>query len=265
MRNILGVMQGRFTDKEGFFPQEFPWLNWKNEFEFAGNHNIDCIEWMFNAERFQENPIWTKTGRNEIRRIILESDVRIHSICINYFMKNSIIKEQDSAFILEKLISAATELNIRQLIIPLFGASEIIDKNEICRVFKRIYEMLQGTKLRIGFETDISIEDQKFICQSLHTDKIGVCYDVGNAVGRGFDCVRDILEILDYLLEVHIKDKNSSGISVMLGEGMVDFREIFRNLRKREENILILESYFCVDARKDTLKNIQYVWENMYD
>ena len=27
--NNLGIMQGRLTDKGGFYPQQFPWTNWQ--------------------------------------------------------------------------------------------------------------------------------------------------------------------------------------------------------------------------------------------
>ena len=62
MSGVWGVMQGRFTDKGGFYPQQFPWTNWEQEFFTAREYGVDCIEWMFNGERYEDNPIWTKDG-----------------------------------------------------------------------------------------------------------------------------------------------------------------------------------------------------------
>ena len=90
MKSIWGIMQGRFTNKGGFFPQQFPWGNWEGEFEIASACNIDCIEWMFNADRYEENPLWTPQGREKIKNTIRNTGVSVLSVCANFFMESSI-------------------------------------------------------------------------------------------------------------------------------------------------------------------------------
>ena len=200
MSSLLGIMQGRFTNRGGFLPQNFPWENWQDEFWIARKHDVDCIEWMFNAERFLENPIWTDSGRKEIKNVISGSGVIVNSICANYFMQCDIRDGRNAIYILNNLIGASEELGIRQIIIPLFGKSEILDTKLICEAFEMICGGLSESGVYIGFESDLSASEQKMICDTLGMDKIGICYDVGNAAGNGYDCVRDILEISEYLL-----------------------------------------------------------------
>ena len=263
MNSLLGAMQGRFTNKGGFFPQEFPWKNWKEEFWTAGKYNVDCLEWMFNAERFDENPIWTDSGRLEIKNIVSESGVAVNSICANYFMQYSIKEEKNSLSIISRLVEAAEMLGIHQIIIPLFGASEILGVELICELFGKICGKLSQSQVYIGFESDLPAMVQKSICDTLHTNKIGICYDVGNATGNGHESAQDVLVISESLLEIHLKDKYPDGGSVMLGDGAVDFESIFQNMKNWDKGVYILESYFGRDAERDTVKNIQYIREKM--
>lgn len=264
MSSLLGIMQGRFSNKGGFFPQNFPWENWQNEFEIGKKSGIDCIEWMFNAERFQENPIWTETGKREIKNLISDTKIIVNSICANYFMQHSVWDKKHTFDILEHLIEAAVELNIRQIIIPFFEESGAADIETASSLFASLDRELSGLDIHIGFESDEPIMTQKLICQKANTDKVGICYDVGNASGNGYDSVKDISEIWGYLLEIHIKDKPYKGSSVMLGEGAVPFEDLFQKI-KTKDMIYILESYFGEDAVGDTLENIQFVRERLYD
>ena len=263
MSNMLGTMQGRFTSKGGFFPQEFPWRDWRHEFYMAQKHGIDCIEWMFNAERFTENPIWTVTGRREVKDVISDTKVMVRSICANYFMQYNIEETGNALYILEHLVEAAAELDANQIIVPLFGASEITDVGKIYDIFGKICDISHKTGIYIGFESDIPVEDQRTVIDMLNTDNIGICYDVGNAAGNGCDVLKDITDISECLLEVHLKDKPFKGSSVMLGEGSVKFKEVFKKLNNEHGRIYILESYFDKDAEKDTMINIQYIRREM--
>ena len=166
--------------------------------------------------------------------------------------------------IISRLAEAAEILEIQQIIIPLFGSSEIINIDLIYELFDNICDKLGGSTVRIGFETNLSAITQKTICRML-AGRVGICYDVGNAAGCGYDSAGDILEISEYLLEIHLKDKRPGGTSVMLGNGTVDFSEVFRNTKTWDKNIYILESYFGKDSERDTLKNIKYIMEKMDD
>ena len=260
MSTIWGIMQGRFTDKGGFYPQQFPWGNWQQEFFTAQACHIDCIEWMFNSERFEENPLWTKSGRSEIRSIMVNSNVEVRSICSNFFMQHS-LESEEALNCLRYLLDAGEELGIRQIIIPLFGASEILYTSKIVERFKTIEDLLSRRKICIGFESDLSIEDQLYICEMLQMDQIGICYDVGNSAGNGYNYIDDIAKAQEYLLEVHLKDKAYKGNSVMFGEGAVAFRDVFQTLDSRNTNMFIFESYFGTSAVKDTSKNIEFIRE----
>lgn len=260
----MGVMQGRFTDSGGFNPQQFPWGNWRNEFYIAQRYGISYIEWMFNAEMFEENPLWNKAGRKEIRNLIISTHVAINAICANYYMEYAISHKKSGFDILKRLAEASDELGIHHVIIPLFGASEIQDKKEIIELYGEICKIFSKFEVCVGFESNLPAGVQRDICNLLDNKKVGICYDVGNAAGNGYNYISDIDKIGSYLLEVHLKDKRAGGSSVMLGKGDVNFKKIYNRLKDQVQPFLIFESYFN-EAEKDTARNISYIRGIMHD
>ena len=48
--------------------QAFPWSSWEQEFRQAPACGFDAIEWLFTADGYQQNPIWTEAGLERIRQ-----------------------------------------------------------------------------------------------------------------------------------------------------------------------------------------------------
>lgn len=258
MRRAWGVMQGRFTEKGGFYPQQFPWSNWEQEFDIAHRCGVDCIEWMFNGERYDENPMWTEQGRAAIRAAEERTGVTVRSMCANYFMDHA-LDGSGAPDVLARLVKAGEALGLDHIVLPLFGASEITDGARLRELFGVIGGLLSGRRIAVCIESDMPIDDQLSLCAGVAGNKVGICYDVGNAAGNGYDYVRDIKKAdeMGALFEVHLKDKPYGGNSVMLGQGAVDFRSVFRAL-SGSGCLLVFESYFA-DAVEDTMKNIDYI------
>ena len=252
-----GIMQGRFTDKAGFYPQQFPWNGWEQEFTIAGEYGLGCIEWMFNAEHFEDNPIWTQSGRKEICRIMRNTHIKVRSICANYFMRHA-LTSAESLDIFERLSDAGEELGAEHIVIPLFDSSEITGASEMRTLYESISERLSERMIKACFESDLPIDNQIRLCERIPFGNTGICYDVGNAAGNGYDCVGDISKAKGYLFEVHFKDKKPQGTSVMLGEGAVDFPGVLHELENCD-CLRIFESRFEMNAVADTKRNVDFI------
>lgn len=253
-----GIMQGRFTDKGGFYPQQFPWNEWEQEFYIAGEYGLGCIEWMFNAERFEDNPIWTQSGRKEIQRVMNNTGIKVRSICANYFMQHT-LTSPESMDVFEQLTDCGDELGAEHIVLPLFGSSAVTGESEIIKLCERISERLSGKGIKACLESDLPIDDQIRFCEMVSSGNIGICYDLGNAAGNGYDCSGDISKAKGYLFEVHFKDKKPQGTSVMLGDGSVDFPSVLHEI----ENcncLRIFESFFGRNAVANTKKNVDFIW-----
>ena len=262
-------MQGRLTSKGGFFPQQFPWGNWENEFAACKALDVHFMEWMFNFEHYDQNPVFTSAGREKIVRLSEIGDVHVRSICANYFMERSIFEGNDSLFILEELMAIADDLNVVNIVLPFFGASEVGDDDlvEMKTLLKLIVDRTKKFKVQLALETNLSM-DAISLCLDGISPNIGVCYDTGNAIEFGRDVVSDISKHRKIIKEIHIKDKSvnvaeagGGSLSVMLGKGQAPLKELFS--LDIGTMYFVLESYFGKDAIGDTTKNISYVRDLM--
>lgn len=264
--NRIGFMQGRLTNKNGFFPQEFPFDVWEKEFDRASEIGLSSMEWMFNAEAWENNPIVHKEGMAVINKKIKESNVKISGICANYFMKNSLYNPKDiesNQKILQKLIYNAKAVNCPNIILPLFEASEFETADaEGKEYLRKILNEVELDNIHILFETDAAVADIVAYIETMENTNVGLCYDIGNATGSGKNVLRELETFSRYIGNVHIKDKKINGTSVMLGTGDAPFGECISCLAKKGyKGSFILESYFGEDAIQDTKINYEYIKE----
>lgn len=264
--NKIGVMQGRLTDKGGFYPQSFPSKNWKQEFFVAAEIGFECIEWMFNDEDWFNNPVMVDEGVNELNNLVDKTGICVNSICANYFMKHSIysadpreIKRTEE--VLERLIENAKKIQCANIIIPMFEESELSQANGVViDAVKKFLDKIERNGLMVLFESDVEAKDLKAYVRQYESNSVGVCFDLGNIVGLGRNLQTEIEELGHLIKNVHIKDKKILGTTVMLGEGDVDFNQCLHQLSEiTYKGNYVLESYYNVEAISDTIKNYEFL------
>lgn len=260
VNNLFGFMQGRLTEKGGFYPQEFP-EKWLEEFYLAKDLGFDCIEWMFNEKQWKRNPIILEEGISNIIGVCQNTNIKVTGICANYFMQKSIYdtdEKENNFFILNKLLCNAQIIDCKNIIIPLFDASEI-ELNNV-----HIYELIDtlvNNDIFILFESNEPLGVLERWLSGFKRINIGICYDIGNATGYGYNAMKELSEYGAIVKNVHLKDKKLNGSTVMLGNGDACFKECFDVLRQLSyTGSYILESYYY-EAIKDTCQNLRYIKE----
>lgn len=262
----FGAMQGRLTEKGGFYPQIFPWLEWEDEFYRAKELGITHIEWMLNADRLPDNPILSSEGRARISELEMQTGVQVRSLCMNFVMQYS-LRKRDT---LETVASCLRQLSELQymcaVVIPLEGASapeyypDEALKNDLLKL-----EESSG-QIRCLIESNRSAEDQMNIIGEC-SETAGICYDVGNMAGLGRDMLMELNMLQEHIGEIHLKDKKSEENlstrreqkSTYFGEGVVDFQGLSCWLKQSGyHGNLVLESYFD-KAQADLQRNLSYL------
>ncbi len=123
IKNKFGIMQGRLLPKYKNRYQAHPVGYWKDEFPIASNLGLDSIEFIFDYNDADTNPLITSSGIQEIKKIEKSSGVKVRSICADYFMeapihcKNTTVVDKSLNY-LERLISNASSLNISDIVVP---------------------------------------------------------------------------------------------------------------------------------------------------
>ena len=236
--NEIGIMQGRLSPPVTGRLQAFPWSAWEQEFHRARACGFDTIEWLFEAEGAEQNPIWAETGLERIRRQMEITGIRLHSLCADYFMAYPLfrVSEQErahNASVLNKLILQAARVGIRTILLPVLEVTNIRTDAEKDQLIESLCEPLslaleQG--IRLGLETELSAGEYRGLVEQCNHPALGVYYDTGNAASKGYDVAADIRALHAFLLGVHIKDRKRGGPSVSLGQGDVNFDAFFRAL-----------------------------------
>lgn len=254
MKNKVGVMQGRLLPKHKGRFQAHPVGYWQNEFPIAAKLGLDCIEFIFDYEDFDANPIWSDKGIREIQQITRSTEVEVLSICADFFMEcplhSSNKEEADFASsIMIRLLEQSNALGISDLIIPCVDQSSINHRKKL-EFFQRKIEELIPTALKHGvrlcLETDLPANSFANLLKALDSSSVTVNYDTGNSTSLGYDYNEELLAYGDSITDLHIKDRLLGGKSVPLGEGNTDFDGFFAIYSK-----LDLSSPFIIQAYRD--------------
>ncbi len=157
--------------------------------------------------------------------------LRQYIFCDNYIISNSLLKKKN-LFYIKKLIKKLINLNIKNLILPLYGSSLMTDKNYV-KYSDVINNILKyESRIKLFIESDISPETFKKLKILINSTRLKFLFDTGNRALLKRDLYNDIIKFNKDIGHVHIKDKNSYKKNVMLGNGLVDFSKIFKNLKK---------------------------------
>jgi hexulose-6-phosphate isomerase len=271
--NDIGIVLGRLSPPVPGRLQAFPWRSWREEFAHARTCGFASLEWVFEADRSPTNPIWTPEGREEIRKYIADTGVRVDSICADYFMTQPFFGVADrvrveTIEVLEHLIRHAAVIGARTVLLPVLESTEIRsarDKRELLEGLRRPLGLAAAHRVRIGLETELAAEEYRALVEDAAHPALVVYYDVGNATARGYDVGADIRILGPHLGGVHIKDRRRGGPSVPLGRGDVDFPAFFAALADAAyTGPLILQTATNADYLGAATANLTFVQEHLH-
>jgi hexulose-6-phosphate isomerase len=231
-------MQGRLSKQNENKIQSFPVDSWKKEFEIASNCKLEVIEWIF--DELQPNPILTTDGIIEIKQLMQKNNVRVNSICADYFMTNKLFNQskleiEKNIEMLKKIIIQANKLEISMIEIPLVDSSSLKtneNKEEIKNNLEKIIPVAKENNVTIVLETDLNPQNfEEFLTKYEH-QCIMANYDSGNSASLGYNVKEELIVLKKWIKNVHVKDRNLHGGTVPLGMGDANFEEFFATLSK---------------------------------
>lgn len=232
----------------------------KELFEVAQKIGFTSLELDCSSE---DNPIWSQKGRKELKKLGILYGIGIPSVCLSilkrYGLINTDIKKREFArSLLAKAIPATADIGAKVLLLPFFGpAAKIISKEEICNIIEELKNwrsIAENHGITLGLETTLNAKETSEIVESVNSNYVKVYYDVGNAVGFGYDPAKEIRELGSKIAQIHIKDK----VCKFLEEGNVNFTQIKKAIKEINYNgYLILE--MDNDLTEVGTKNLEYL------
>ena len=242
MRSI-GIMQGRLTPPKGRGIQFFPFENWKQEFEIGAALELKEIEWIFDYERYADNPLWHSEGLKQINGAVQTSGVKVNSVCFDYFMRRPFYKQSTSEEkavlsenieIVNHVIDGMNRIGARLLEIPMVDDSSLKTAEERKRAIEFLQKVLivaDSAEIFVGLETDMPVGVFREFLEEIDNSRIRANYDSGNSSGLGYDHSEELHSLGEYVANVHIKDRVFHGATVALGSGNADFDHLFAALK----------------------------------
>ena len=239
VKNNLGVMQGRLVKKYMGRYQAHPINYWKDEFHLAKKLGLDCIEFILDYNDYNENPLLTKNGIEQIQSISGESGVEIKTICADYFMDAPIHSLDfkvvaQSRKVLLKLINNAAKLGVTDIVIPCVDNSSIDESSSsiFVKQLSEVLEVAENKKINLSLETDLPPKSFLSLLDLFESKRVTVNYDIGNSASLGFNPIEELNCYGDRISDIHIKDRLLNGGPVILGQGNADFDVFFNKLKE---------------------------------
>ena len=235
----LGIMQGRLSHSINNTIQAFPEKSWIKEFELSKKINIDSIEWIFDT--YEKNPIMNKQI-NEINNYISKFQIKVNSICADYFMINKLFNESESNIKknlnkLEELAINGEKIGAKIIEIPLVDNSSLKtekDKKEIVTNLKKVIPKIKDLGLILTLETDLPPEEFLNLLEMFEKNTVYANYDTGNSASLGYNINEEFKILKNKIKNIHVKDRIFNGTTVPFGLGDTNFEEFFKILNKSE-------------------------------
>ena len=268
MNNYLGVMQGRLLPKYQGRYQAHPVGYWQEEFPLAAELGLDCIEFILDFNESEQNPLLQSAGRQQIRELGKTTGVSVLSVCADYFMEVPLHAAQPeratiSLATLQRLLEAAADLEIKDVVIPCVDQSSI--RNEIARknFQERITEVLpkaERLSVNLSLETDLNPLEFAELLSQLDSPCVTVNYDIGNSASLGYDAKEELSTYGSRISDIHIKDRVLGGGSVRLGTGHADVPGFFELLTDFEyKGPFIMQAYRDDEGRSIFQSQLEWV------
>ena len=266
----ISIMQGRLSKPVNGKIQSFPKNTWKQEFEKANQAGLKGIEWIFEADDWEKNPISNDDGIYEIIDHQKKTGIIVESICADYFMDipyltadNATRKDLNEK--LKWLIPQASKIGASFIDIPFVDSSKIENRQQFILVKEFILsatELAQKLNITIALETSLGPEDFRQLLTSINNPMVNANYDTGNSSGIGYNCVEELKIYGEYIKTVHIKDRLLNDGTKPLGYGSANFEAFVIELSKLKYKgtIVLQAAREEEDNEKETaIKNRKFV------
>ena len=245
-------MQGRLSDELYGKIQAFPLFSWESEFSIAKRIGCKFIEWTVDYEGLYKNPLLINLGQKKINFLKNHYDLDVSSVTYDAFMQKPIwqFSGLERSILIKDFCAvcrACSKIKINTIVIPLVDNSSLRNlESELILIeeFNKLTSLLESLKLVVAFESDFPPNKLKSFLSNFPTTIFKINYDTGNSASLGYNPLTEFDCYGEHIINVHLKDRELSGKSVPLGQGVADFKLLFSlfNQQKYSNNFILQSS-----------------------
>jgi L-ribulose-5-phosphate 3-epimerase len=240
MNRLIGIMQGRLSPPLHGRIQSFPTGTWQAEFSRAKQAGLQAIEWTYDVEDAETNPIVNSQGIDEMCQLSKKHGIIIESLCADYFMPFPLVRASELEWEerlrkLEWLLAQCRLAGVQHLVLPFVDNSCIAspkDRTDVISLFLRLKETLDRLDIQVHLETSLGPEEFRSLIDEIGNPQVRINYDSGNSASLGYVAEEEWAAYGKLIGSVHIKDRLKGGGTVPLGTGNADFGGLARSLKR---------------------------------
>jgi L-ribulose-5-phosphate 3-epimerase UlaE len=274
LANPIGIMQGRLLPKYQGRYQAHPVDRWQKEFFIAAELGLDCIEFILDFNERERNPLLRSGGPDEILTLAAKTGVSVDTVCADYFM-HAPLHHPDAAIastsrqVLQKLMLNGKRIGLSNIVIPCVDQSRFADaaaQKRFVRNVQPLVAVAEKLELYLALETDLPPQPFAELLAAFDSPNISVNYDIGNSAAWGYNPVEELACYGANITDIHIKDRNRGGDSVLLGTGNAQFDLFFKHLEPfNYQGPFILQAYRDDDGLGTSTRQLAWLQQRLPD
>jgi hexulose-6-phosphate isomerase len=237
-------MQGRLSRPVGERIQAFPAHEWAEEFPRAATAGLQLIEWIYDLEGDDVNPIVNEQGIAKMRELAATHGVAVRSLCADYFMPEPLLQGAPAKRAmrlrkLEWLLAQACKAGMQRVVLPFVDNSKADSdqaQEELAELLKQVLPKAAAQNLEIHLETSLPPDQFARLLRAINHPSLKVNYDSGNSAALGYRVEDEFAAYGEHIGSIHIKDRLRGGGTVPLGEGDADLPMLRRCVSEADYN-----------------------------
>lgn len=224
----IGIMQGRLVPSATGELQCSPGPRWREEFSLAAALQLNHIELVADKVHDDANPVWSAGGRRDVLAVAVATGVDVASLCVNETLATAFDGEELALDLATRLAVVVEDLRLGVVVLPLLEASDlsVLDWSSAARLVRLLADQLAEAGASLVLELGVPAVDSLRFLEATASERVGLCYDVGNATSLGFDAAAELRLLGGRVWHVHAKDKDATGANVRFGTGNVRFAPV---------------------------------------
>ncbi len=251
-------MEGRLSPKTDGRFQSFPKDSWRQEFPRASQSGLSRIEWIYDFDTAELNPLTTDVGIAQMKALNKDTGIEVRSLCADGFVEEHLINTDGSInnSNVEKLLwlmDRSRLAGIQYIVLPFVDFSSLktsAQKEGAATLFSKLSSYVQEGVLELHIESDFNPGVFGDFMKRVTSNGIKVNYDTGNSASLGYDPVEEFRAYGSKIGSVHIKDRIRGGGTVPLGQGDTQIPLVLKLLHQ-----VGYDRYFTLQAARQKEDN----------
>lgn len=175
---------------------------------------------------------WTADDIIEFRKQAEKLQVHLPSTAVSIFNNDDSLVTSNglrrAISVLRQSLALSALLGAETMLLCTYGVSNpdtLQKKANLLEVIRCIESLAKELRVAIGLESPLPADELSQLVDEVSSEYVGIYYDVGNAIFLGHNPAREIAQLGNSILSVHIKDSMEYLGDSHLGNGLLDLSE----------------------------------------